>query len=113
MRPEGLSEIPEWTAAAAATAFPDGSHAMPARDELTDEAFGVRGAPALASPGMLALVTVLQFAEDLTDQQAALMAVRAIDWKYALGMELTDPGFDFTVLAKFRAPTVCALRTAV
>jgi hypothetical protein len=49
------------------------------------------------------LVTVLQFAEDLTDRQAAAMAVRAIDWKYAIGVELDDPGFDFTVLSKFRA----------
>ncbi|MFJ9615364.1 transposase [Streptomyces noursei] len=41
---------------------------------------------------MLALVTVLQFAENLTDRQAAGMAVRAIDWKYAIGLELADPG---------------------
>ncbi len=50
--------------------------------------FGVRGAPGL-SPGVLSLVMVLQFAEGLTDRQAAAMAVRAIDWKYALGAELT------------------------
>jgi hypothetical protein len=42
---------------------------------------------------------VLQFAEDLTDRQAAAMAVRAIDWKYALGAELTDTGFDASVLS--------------
>ncbi|MFE4960444.1 transposase [Streptomyces sp. NPDC056653] len=71
-------------------------------DEPFAAAFKVRGAPAL-SPGTLALVTVLQFAEDLTDRQAAAMAVRAIDWKYAIGVELDDPGFDFTVLSKFRA----------
>ncbi|MFM9700373.1 transposase [Streptomyces europaeiscabiei] len=47
-------------------------------------------------------MTVLQFAEDLTDRQAAAMAVRAIDWKYALGMELTDIGFDASVLCRFR-----------
>jgi transposase len=29
--------------------------------------------------------------------------VRArIDWKYLLGLELTDPGFDFSVLSEFR-----------
>lgn len=94
MRPQGLPEIPAMTAAVAGAAFPSGSPAMRARDELagvfTDEpfadAFGVRG-PAGLSPGMLALVTVLQFTENLTDRQAALMAVRAIDWKYALGRE--------------------------
>lgn len=26
-----------------------------------------------------------------------------IDWKYALSLELTDPGFDFSVLCEFRA----------
>jgi transposase len=61
----------------------------------------VRGRPGI-SPGQLALVTVLQFAGNLTDRQAA-DAVRArIDWKYALGLELTDSGFDHTVLTGFR-----------
>jgi transposase len=51
----------------------------------------------------LALITVFQFLEHLSDRQAA-DAVRArIDWKYALGLELTDPGFHFSVLAEFRA----------
>ena len=54
----------------------------------------------------LALVTVFQFLEHLSDRQAA-DAVRArIDWKYALGLELTDPGFHFSVLAEFRARLV-------
>jgi transposase len=54
----------------------------------------------------LALVTVLQFLEHLSDREAA-EAVRArIDWKYALGLELTDPGFHFSVLTEFRARLV-------
>src|SRR5215204_4772329 len=66
------------------------------------ELFPTRGQPALA-PWRLALVTVMQFAENLPDRRAA-DAVRArIDWKYALGLELTDPGFDFSVLSEFRA----------
>ncbi|MFD8463479.1 IS1182 family transposase, partial [Streptomyces antimycoticus] len=85
------------------------------RDELgvlfTDEQFaglfGVRGKPAW-SPGRLALVLVLQFVEGLTDRQAA-EAVRArIDWKYALALELADPGFDFSVLSEFRDRLVSA-----
>jgi transposase len=71
-------------------------------DEPFTGAFGVRGAPGMA-PAVLSLVTVLQFAENLTDRQAAAMAVRAIDWKYAIGAELTDTGFDPSVLARFRA----------
>jgi transposase len=71
------------------------------RDEEFAAAFGTRGRPGL-SPSRLALVTVLQRAEDLTDRQAA-DAVRArIDWKYLLGLALEDPGFDHTVLAEFR-----------
>ncbi|MDT3446797.1 IS5 family transposase [Pseudofrankia sp. BMG5.37] len=70
-------------------------------DEQFASAFGARGRPGI-SPGQLALVTVLHFAESLTDRQAA-DAVRArIDRKYALGLELTDPGFDHTVLTSFR-----------
>ncbi len=95
MRPVGLPEIPEQTVVVARAAFPKGSLAIRARDRLAEvfvdepftEAFGVRGAPGL-SPGVLSLVMVLQFAEGLTDRQAAAMAVRAIDWKYALGAEL-------------------------
>jgi len=60
-------------------------------------------ARAAEAPWRLALVTVLQFAEGLSDRQAA-DAVRArIDWKYALGLSLEDPGFDFSVLSEFRA----------
>ncbi|MFD4144626.1 transposase [Streptomyces sp. NPDC058572] len=66
------------------------------------EAFGVRGAPGLA-PAVLSLVTVLQFAENLTDRQAAAMAVRAIDFKHATGTEPGDTGFDHSVLPRFRA----------
>ncbi|WP_042170285.1 transposase, partial [Streptomyces sp. NBRC 110035] len=110
MRPKDLPPVPEQTAAVARKALPKGSLAIRVRDHLggvfTDQpfagAFGTRGAPGL-SPGVLSLVTVLQFAENLTDRQAAAMAVRAIDWKYALGMELADTGFDHTVLPRFRA----------
>jgi len=70
-------------------------------DEDFAAAFGVRGKPGW-SPSRLALVTVLQRAENLPDRQAA-EAVRArIDWKYLLGLALDDPGFDHTVLAEFR-----------
>lgn len=94
----------------ARAAFPRGNVYMQLRDVLGvvyDDAsfaplFAVRGRPA-ESPWRLALVTVMQFAEGLSDRQAA-EAVRArIDWKYALGLELSDPGFDFSVLSEFRA----------
>jgi transposase len=57
-------------------------------------------------PWRLALVTVFQFLEHLSDRQAADAMRGRIDWKYALGLELTDPGFHFSVLAEFRARLV-------
>ncbi|MDQ4074978.1 MAG: transposase [Chloroflexota bacterium] len=103
------NKIPDETARVAAAAFPKGNTYMRMRDELgpiyTDEQFAAlfpaRGQPA-ESPARLALVTIMQFAENLSDRQAA-DAVRArLDWKYALGLELTDPSFDASVLSEFR-----------
>src|SRR6266446_2893810 len=54
----------------------------------------------------LAFITVVQFIEDLPDRQAAEAVRGRIDLKYALGLELTDPGFDFTILSDFRARLV-------
>jgi hypothetical protein len=79
------------------------------RDELGElfadaefaEAFGSRGRPGW-SPGQLALVTVLQFAENLTDRAAAHRVRYGMDLKYALGLELDDPGIDASVLSEFR-----------
>ena len=74
-------------------------------DEDFAELFEVRGRVAIA-PWRLALVTVMQFSEGLLDRQAA-EAVRArIDWKYALGLQLSNPGFDFSVLSEFRSRRV-------
>ena len=103
------TQIPEETRRVAQAAFPHGNVYLRMRDELGElyadslfaELFSERGQPG-ESPGRLALITVMQFAEGLSDRQAA-EAVRArIDWKYALGLELTDPGFDYSVLSEFR-----------
>lgn len=64
--------------------------------------FGTRGRPGW-SPGRLALVTVLQMAENLTDRQAADAVRDKISWKYALGLGFDDEGFDHSVLSEFRA----------
>ena len=48
----------------------------------------------------------MQFAEDLSDRQAADAVRGRIDWKYALGLELDDPGFNFSVLSEFRGRLV-------
>src|SRR3954447_21607915 len=113
LRPEPIGTIPAETARVARAAFPKGTVVMRLRDEFgalyEDGDFAAlypsRGQSGLP-PWRLALVTVLQFLEHLSDRQAA-DAVRArIDWKYALGLELTDPGFHSSALAEFRARLV-------
>lgn len=97
----------------ARAAFPRGNVYMRVADLLgslyQDQQFAAlfptRGQPAEA-PVRLALVTVLQFAEGLSDRQAADAVRSRIDWKYVLGLELTDSGFDHTVLSEFRARLV-------
>ena len=65
------------------------------------QAFGIRGRPGW-SPSRLALVTVLQRAEDLTDRLAAEAVRTRIDWQYLLGLALDDPGFDPSIMSEFR-----------
>jgi len=86
---------------------------MRIRDELGEvyadarfaAAFGVRGRPGI-SPGQLMMASVLQFSENLTDRQAAEAVRDRMTWKYALGLELEDPGFDASVLSEFRSRLV-------
>ena len=70
-------------------------------DEDFAGAFGIRRRPGWA-PSRLALVTVLQMAEDLGDRAAADAVRERMSWKYALGLGLADPGFDHSVLSEFR-----------
>jgi transposase len=115
MQPKPWPEVPADTARVARAAFRKGSLAMRARDELGvwyadadfAAAYGVRGAPGM-SPAQLAMVTVLQFCENLTDRQAADAVRGRLDWKYALGLPLDDEGFDFSVLSEFRSRLVAA-----
>ena len=109
MQPQPIPPVPEDTAAVARTAFPEGNHYLQIRDTLGSiyqdntfaSLFSKRGQPAQA-PWQLALVYVMQFMENLSDRQAA-DAVRArIDWKYALSLPLSNPGFDYSVLSEFR-----------
>jgi transposase len=70
-------------------------------DDAFASLFPARGQPA-ESPWRLALVTIMQYVEGLSDTQAADAVRGHIDWKYALSLELTDPGFDASVLSEFR-----------
>jgi transposase len=105
--------IPEETQRVAHAAFPKGTLGLRIAEELGNlyrddqfaDLFPDHGQPALA-PAQLALASVLQFVEGLSDRQAADAVRGRIDWKYALGLELTDPGFDHTVLSEFRSRLV-------
>src|SRR4029450_5878419 len=110
LKSRSIQSVPAQTARVARAAFPKGNPYLTLRDQVgtifQDEdfvdLFPEEGQPGLA-PWRLALVTILQFRENLPDRRAA-EAVRArIDWKYLLGLDLTDAGFDFSVLSEFRA----------
>src|SRR5215469_4553334 len=112
--------IPEETAAVAHAAFPKGTLAMRLADtvgllyEVSDfaQAYPSIGRPS-EDPVRLALVCILQFLEGLTDRQTADAVRGHIDWKYALRLELGDPGFDYSVLSEFRARLLGAGREQV
>jgi transposase len=102
-------EVPALTARMALASNPHGTTAMWVRDHLdglwSDEDFASwysrDGRPGL-SPAQLATVCVLQFLLNLSDRQAAEAVRCRIDFKYALAMELDDPGFHHSVLTDFR-----------
>lgn len=109
LKPSVIGSVPKATARVALAAFPKGNLYLSMRDEFgtlfADPDFAAlypeRGQPAFA-PWRLALVTVMQFLENLSDRQAAQAVRSRIDWKFALGLELTDSGFDYSVLSGFR-----------
>ena len=109
LHPQEIPPIPEETARVTRAILPQGNRYLLLREELgtiySDELFADvyprLGQPA-EQPWRLALVTVMQFMENYTDRQAAEAVRTRIDWKYVLSLELTDPGFHFSVLSEFR-----------
>lgn len=113
LKQQPISPVPEETVRVACAAFPKGNVYLTLRDEIgtlySDSDFAAlyptHGQPTVR-PWRLALICVMQFIEDLSDRQAAEAVRSRIDWKYVLGLELTDSGFDFSVLCEFRTRLV-------
>ena len=109
LQPQTVYLVPEETARVAHAIFSKPNPIMRLYDEFGvifndaefADLFPRHGQPA-AAPVRLALASLLQFLEGLTDRQAADAVRTRIDWKYLLCLELTDPGFDHTVLSEFR-----------
>ena len=106
LQPQHEFSIPEETARVARAAYPKGNISMKMRDALgtiyQNESFAhvfpQNGRP-VEAPWRLAFIPVVQFMEGLPDRQAADAVRGRIDLKYALSLELTDAGFDFTILS--------------
>ncbi|ACC85464.1 IS1182-like element ISNpu1 family transposase [Nostoc punctiforme] len=109
LNPQPGYTVPAETAKVAKAIFTKGNLCITMADRLdsfvSDQDFSTlfshQGQPGV-SPVRLALVTILQYIEGLTDRQAADAVRSRIDWKYLLCLELTDKGFDHTVLSEFR-----------
>ncbi len=109
LRPRPLPPVPEETVLAARAALSPNHPYLQLADELGElfadegftDLFPAHGQPALG-PWRLALATILQFAEGLSDRQAARAVCSRIDWKYVLRLELVDSGFDGSMLSEFR-----------
>jgi transposase len=104
-----LEPVPDLTRRIAQASFPKGTLVMHLRDALGSiyedadfaDLFPKRGRAAEA-PWRLALVTVFQALENLSDRQAAEMVRGRLDWKYALSLPVDDAGFDASILVDFR-----------
>jgi len=113
LTPSIIKPVPTQTVLVAHAAFPKGNLYLSMRDELGTlfedqdfiELFSRLGYPAV-TPWRLALITIMQFLENLSDRQTAEAVRSRIDWKYLLGLELTDCGFDHSVLSGFRSRLV-------
>jgi transposase len=119
MHPQEKWSIPEDTKRVALAVFKKGNIYLKIAEQLGQlyedkewlDLYKHDGGQSGISPARLALITIFQFMEGLTDRQAA-EAVRArIDWKYVLGLELTDEGFDFTVLSEWRKRLIESQKT--
>jgi transposase len=109
LRSQKAYRVPKDTARIAKAILPKGNVYTQLYDALGTiyadqdfvDVFSHTGQPAEA-PVRVALVTILQFAEGLSDRQAADAVRTRIDWKYLLCLKLEDRGLHHSVLSEFR-----------
>lgn len=109
LKPRSARAVPADTRRVAKAAFAKGNPYLTLHDELGTifedsdftQLFSKTGQGAIP-PWRLALVTIMQFRENLSDRQAAEAVRSRIDWKYLLELKLTDTGFNYSVLSEFR-----------
>ena len=109
LRQQSLGSVPEDTMRAVRAAFPKGHKYISIAstfEELYEyydfnELYSELGQSA-EHPARLAIVLILQFAEGLSDREAADSVRHNLLWKYLLRLPIDDPGFNFTVLSEFR-----------
>lgn len=109
LKPQPNSLVPADTLQVAKAVFVKGNPYVTLHDELgvifedaDFQALFAKAGQSAIPPWRLALVTMMQFRENLSDRQTAEAVRSRIDWKYLLRLELTDTGFDYSVLSEFR-----------
>ena len=113
LNPQRNMDIPEETARLIRIVIPKGNIYTRMRDRLgtcfNDEQFkGMYarvGQPGY-SPWRLALVSIIQYMEDLSDRQVSEELPVRVDWKYLLGLEVEEPGFHYSILSEFRGRVI-------
>ena len=111
LQPQGQWKIPSETVRVAKAALEKGNIYISIYEQLGQlyedqdfrKLYPARCGKLAFSPAKLALITIMQFAEGLSDRQAASSVRTRIDWKYILGLELTDSGIDHSILSEFRS----------
>jgi transposase len=112
-KPDENTVVPEETSRLAHVVCPENDRCFLLHEEMSgvftdrlfDDLFPHRGQPAVP-PWQLALITILQFMEGLSDRQAMHAVRTRIDGKYLLRLPLEDQGFDYSVLSEFRTRLV-------
>ena len=111
LKPIPILEVPEETARIAHAAFPKGNIYLRIRDRLgvsslrmnnLSSLFPKRGSTSFCARGAWRLYQSCSLLKIYRIGEAANAVRSRIDWKYLLGLEMEDAGFDYSILSEFR-----------